>query len=124
MMSARDEDAPQSGDRRQVPRVAATIPVRVVAHDGRRWEGSSIDLGRFGLRLDVSTGIEPGHIAWLWLDLPDGAPPMRALGLLVRDDPHGQAFFFVIGGRPEATRLDQFIASCEPCGCATSPGSG
>lgn len=108
----RDEPKEQSQatSRRTSPRVRIALPVRVVDPAGREWSAKSMDLGPFGIKIDVRIPMEPYQIARLFLMLPDGAPPLQLAALLVRDAPDGQAFFLATATNDDLARLKNFLA--------------
>jgi signal transduction histidine kinase/DNA-binding response OmpR family regulator len=65
------ETTPEHVERRSERRVAVTLPVRVVAADGREWTGRSVDLSVSGIRLRVPAGSTTPDVATLRLTLSE-----------------------------------------------------
>jgi hypothetical protein len=76
-----------SGDhdlqRRGAVRVDAAAPVRVSTASHTFW-GETVDLSATGALIRLPGGREPGSAVELELHLPDGRPPLRAAGRVVR----------------------------------------
>lgn len=83
-----------SRDRRRAVRAAVEMPVAIFEDSGARWEGVSVDLSAFGMkvRADASDGI--GSTVTLAFTPPDGGLPLRTRALVLRHV-DGHAFYFV-----------------------------
>ena len=108
------EDRSEVASRRASPRVRVALPVRIVDPGGREWSAKSVDLGPFGIKIDVRIPMQQYQIARLFLTLPDGAPPLQLAALLVRDAPDGQAFFLATATNNDLARLKNFLARVNP----------
>ncbi|MBI3635648.1 MAG: response regulator [Candidatus Rokubacteria bacterium] len=82
-------------ERRRCARVPMTIPVRVLEYNGTEWQGTSIDLSPFGMKLRTQVAITPGAAAKLTFVPPDGGAAIQVMSVLVRVDPNGHVFYFV-----------------------------
>ena len=85
-----------SRERRGAWRVPVTLPLRVTTGQGDVAAGAVIEISATGLRARVDRAMRPGAAARLVVALPDGAPPVEALALVVRSDgEHMVAFWFL-----------------------------
>ena len=85
----------QQVERRQAPRFAATVPVRVADYNGSEWDTYSVDFSQFGMKVQTVGDIGRGAAARVSFTPPDGGDPIQAVSLLVRQYTDGQAFYFV-----------------------------
>lgn len=69
--SSETADAAERPERRSERRVSVTLPVHVVASDGREWTGRSVDLSVSGIRLRVPAGADTPDVATLRLTLAE-----------------------------------------------------
>jgi DNA-binding response OmpR family regulator len=81
-------------DRRRAARAAIEMPVLIFEDGGARWEGVSVDLSAYGMkvRADAPRGI--GSTVTLVFAPPDDGPPVRTRALVLRHV-DGHAFYFV-----------------------------
>jgi CheY-like chemotaxis protein len=94
------------GDRRRSRRRRIAIPVRGV--NGGTWQGTTIDIATFGLRLHREQG-PPAPTARLTFAPPDGGSMLSLLSLLVRAEPDGYAFRFVNLTASQFERLQELV---------------
>ena len=95
-------------DRRRAARVAVEMPVLIFEDDGARWEGVSVDLSAFGMkvRADAPGGI--GSTVTLVFTPPDEGLPVRTRALVLRHV-DGHAFYFVGLSDESFRRLAAFV---------------
>ncbi len=81
-------------ERRRAARAAVEMPITIFEDSGARWDGLSVDLSAFGMkvRADVPGGIRSA--VTLVFTPPDGGLPMRTRALVLRHV-DGHAFYFV-----------------------------
>lgn len=95
-------------DRRRAPRVPVKITVTILEDGGGAWQGTSVDLSVFGIKVRAEAPPAIGSPVTLAFTPPDGGPPIRSRALGLRH-PDGYAFYFV--NLPEASirRLEKFV---------------
>ncbi len=98
-------------NRRRHPRAKVSLEVVVEDRKGRRWQGQSVDLSPFGVKLRSKGTVQPGSTARLSFDPPGGDGPITVLALMVRTDPDGQAYTFVNLANADFARLKTFVDS-------------
>ncbi len=106
-LSDRLDAAGRAVDRRRSRRASVAMPVHVVEDSGAEWEGASVDLSAFGVKLGrphPSVG-SPGLAVRLIVGLPDGGPPLDLLSALVRRERDAYVFRFVNLAADELHRL-------------------
>jgi CheY-like chemotaxis protein len=93
-------------ERRLAARLPATLPLRVIAHQGGVATGEVVEVSANGLRARLDRSLTPGAAIRLSIALPDGGPPLDALALVVRaDGEHMAAFWFLDLSPSEVERL-------------------
>ena len=95
-------------DRRRSPRRRIAIPTRVIESGRVEWQGLSVNLSTFGLKIPSHGPITPGASVRLQFTLPDDAP-LFALAQFVRTDPDGHAYRFVNLTATEYRRLSDLV---------------
>ena len=95
-------------DRRRSPRRRIAIPTRVIESGRVEWQGLSVNLSTFGLKIPSHGSITPGASVRLQFTLPDDAP-LFALAQFVRTDPDGHAYRFVNLTATEYRRLSDLV---------------
>lgn len=103
------EGAEQPGERRRSPRPAIALPIRVVESRGLEWQGLSINLGTFGVKVKPHAPVTPGASVRLQFTLPDDDMPLFVLAQLVRTEGDEHAYRFVNLTRTEYQRLHDLI---------------
>jgi DNA-binding response OmpR family regulator len=103
------EGAEQPGERRRSPRPAIALPIRVVESKGLEWQGLSINLGTFGVKVKPHAPVTPGASVRLQFTLPDDDMPLFVLAQLVRTEGDEHAYRFVNLTRTEYQRLHDLI---------------
>jgi CheY-like chemotaxis protein len=100
--------APDDGprERRLAARRPVTLPLRVAVDQGGAATGAVVEVSATGLRARLDRQLTPGTAARLSIALPDGAPPLDALALVIRvDGDHMVAFWFLDLTPSEVERL-------------------
>jgi CheY-like chemotaxis protein len=92
--SQRPPDEGETAERRRAVRVALAIPVVILEDGGARWEGVSVDLSAFGMKVRARAPGGIGSAVSLLFTPPDGGLPIRTRALVLRHV-DGHAFYFV-----------------------------
>lgn len=95
-------------DRRRAPRVPANITVTILEDGGGAWQGTSVDLSVFGIKVRADTPQAIGSPVTLVFTPPDGGPPVRSRALVLRHT-DGYAFYFVNLPETSVRRLEGFV---------------
>lgn len=103
-------EAGQQMERRRSSRAAIIMPVRVTEYSGAVWDGMSVDLSAFGIKVRSTAKIRAGSAAKVQFPLPDGGTPVQVMSLLVRVDPHGHGFCFVNLTGADFQRITDLVA--------------
>lgn len=77
------------------PRARVAVPVRVADYRGGEWTGQSVNLSAVGMKVASNARLTPTTAVRLTFTPPDGGAPFDVTALLVRNDPDGDAFYFV-----------------------------
>jgi CheY-like chemotaxis protein len=90
------QSRPESGprERRRAARAAVEMPVLIVEDSGARWDGVSVDLSAFGMKVHANAPRGIGSTVTLVFTPPDGDLPIRTRALVLRHV-DGHAFYFV-----------------------------
>jgi DNA-binding response OmpR family regulator len=81
-------------DRRRAARAPVEVPVRVAEDDGTEWEGRSVDISPFGIKVRSQHTGTSGPVVTLSFGLPDDGPTIRTRALVVRQH-ETYAYYFV-----------------------------
>ena len=81
-------------DRRRAARAPVDVPVRVTEDGGTEWEGRSVDISPFGIKVRSSHTGPSGPVVTLAFGLPDDGPTIRTRALVVRQH-ETYAYYFV-----------------------------
>ena len=95
-------------DRRPARRVRTSLPVRM-SHKQRTWSAICIELSASGMKARTDEMIHRGLTPRLSFSLPDRGRPIDVLGLVVRVDPDGAAFWFLDLDPVDAARIDHVV---------------
>lgn len=95
-------------DRRRAPRVPVSITVTILEDGGGAWQGTSVDLSAFGIKVRADGPHGVGSPVTLVFTPPDGGPPIRSRALVLRHA-DGYAFYFVNVPEPAMRRLETFV---------------
>lgn len=108
-LSRRAEMGDRLVERRQTPRAAVALPVRVREYSGAEWEGTTLNLGAGGVKIRLPGGFHPGPAVEITL-APDAPERLRVLSLLVRVDLDGCAYYFLNLSDAELDRLRRLVS--------------
>ncbi len=103
------EPAEQQGDRRRSPRAAIAIPIKVIESKGVEWQGLSVNLSTFGVKIRPHAPGTPGASVRLQFTLPDDDTPLFVLAQFVRTDEGEDAYRFVNLTRTEYQHLNDLV---------------
>lgn len=95
-------------DRRPARRIRISLPVRM-SHNQKTWNAVCMELSASGMKARSNEPISRGLTIRLGFTLPDGGRPIDVLGLVVRVDRDGAAFWFLDLGRMDTTRIDHVV---------------
>ncbi len=95
-------------NRRRSARPGIAMPIRVIENGRAEWQGLSVDLSTFGMKIPSRGPVTPGASVRLQFTLPDDAP-LSALAQFVRTDPDGHAYRFVNLTGTEYRRLNEVV---------------
>jgi signal transduction histidine kinase/ActR/RegA family two-component response regulator len=101
-------------EKRRARRAAITLPVRVSEYNGAEWEGTSINLSPWGIKVQPNGPVRPGPAARLSLAMPDGGPRIEVASVLLRTDVDGYAFYFINLTGPQLHRLSALVQRFAP----------
>ena len=113
LLTRRLSDETQRVNRRRYARARVSLAVTLEDTTGRQWQGPSVDLSPFGVKLRLTGTGQPASTARLSF-APDGDARITVLALLVRKDPDGQAYTFINLTSADFTRLKNFVDSRLP----------
>jgi len=105
---SRPQRAERPPERRPAPRAAVKLGVRIAASNGTL-DGTCVEISSTGMKVRVSRRLRAGQAAKLEFTPPDGGAPIDVLGLVVRVDPDGAAFWFLDLMAHEADRLNALV---------------
>lgn len=103
------ESVDPSVDRRRSPRPAIALPIRVVESKGLEWQGISVNLSTFGVKVRPHAPVTPGASVRLQFTLPDDDMPLFVLAQLVRTEGAEHVYRFVNLTRTEFQRLHDLV---------------
>jgi CheY-like chemotaxis protein len=98
-----------TAERRPSRRVRISLPVRM-SHNQKAWNAVCMELSASGMKARSNEPISRGLTVRLSFALPDKGRPLDVLGLVVRIDRDGAAFWFLDLGRMDAARIDQLVS--------------
>ncbi len=99
-------------DRRPARRVPVS-PIRM-AYKRKAWDGTCIELSASGMKARSDDPIRRGLAPRLSFNLPDRGQPIDVVGLVVRVDRDGAAFWFLDLDPVDARRIDQMVKQTPP----------
>src|SRR5688500_17197249 len=95
-------------DRRPARRIPISLPVRM-SHKQRTWNGTCVELSASGMKARCDDTIRRGLTLRLGFNLPDRERPIDVLGLVVRVDRDGAAFWFLDLDPAAAARIHRLV---------------
>lgn len=98
-------------ERRHAARASIACPARVLAYDGSRWEGVTVDVSLGGVKLQCAAPIRDGTAVKVALELDEAGRPMEVFAVLMRRDHDGQALAFVNPSGAALERIGRLIDS-------------
>jgi DNA-binding response OmpR family regulator len=101
------EQTDHPSERRRSPRAAIAIPIRVF--DRTEWEGVSVNLSTFGVKIRPRRPVTPGPSVRLQFALPDDQDPLFVLAQFSRTDDAEHVYRFVNLTPTEHRRLDTLV---------------
>ena len=105
--------------RRRFPRVVVSLPIRVEGGSGGTALGDTVDLSASGGRVTIDTPLVEGDV--VVVELPERSGLGLRLPALVWESYVGGAVFvFVNLATREFTRLQEYLATCQPRGSRPS----
>jgi CheY-like chemotaxis protein len=100
-------------DRRPARRIPISLPVRM-SYKQKTWHGTCMELSTSGMKAASEQVIRRGLTPRLSFNLPDRSRPIDVVGLVVRVDRDGAAFWFLDLDPVDAARIDQVVRSAPP----------
>jgi hypothetical protein len=106
--------------RRRFPRVLASLPVAVEGGSGGTARGHTVDLSASGGRVTTETPLVEGDVVVLELPARSGLERLRLPALVWESYAGGAVLVFANLDAKEFTRLQEYLASCQPRGSRPS----
>jgi DNA-binding response OmpR family regulator len=95
-------------ERRPARRIRISLPVRM-SHKQKTWNAVCMELSASGMKARSNEAIRRGLTVRLRFNLPDQGRPVDVLGLVVRVDRDGAAFWFLDLDGADAARIDELV---------------
>jgi DNA-binding response OmpR family regulator len=95
-------------DRRPARRIRISLPVRM-SHKQKTWNAACVELSASGMKARSNESIRRGLTVRLHFNLPDQGRPIDVLGLVVRIDRDGAAFWFLDLDGADAARIGELV---------------
>ena len=106
--------------RRRFPRVLVSLPIRVEGGSEGTALGHTVDLSASGGRVTTDTPLVEGDVVVLELPERSGLDRLRLPALVWESYGDGAVLVFANVGSKEFTRLQEYLASCQPRGSQSS----
>jgi PilZ domain-containing protein len=106
--------------RRRFPRVLVSLPIRVEGGSEGTALGHTVDLSASGGRVTTDTPLVEGDVVVLELPERSGLDRLRLPALVWESYGDGAVLVFANVGPKEFTRLQEYLASCQPRGSRPS----
>ncbi|MGH7316358.1 MAG: PilZ domain-containing protein [Candidatus Rokuibacteriota bacterium] len=106
--------------RRRFPRVLAALPVRVEGGSEGTAQGHTVDLSASGGRVTTDTPLVEGDVVVLELPARSGLERLRLPALVWESYAGGAVLVFANLAPKEFTRLQEYLATCQPRGSRPS----
>ncbi len=106
--------------RRRFPRVLVSLPIRVEGGSEGTAQGHTLDLGAAGGRVNTDTPLVEGDVVVLELPARSGLERLRLPALVWESYAGGAVLVFANLAPKEFTRLQEYLATCQPRGSRPS----
>jgi CheY-like chemotaxis protein len=103
------ESAAQRVERRQAPRVRASLPVVLREYRGSAWDGTCIEISVSGMKVRTDAALPAGTAVKCGFTPADGGEPIDVISIVVRRDATGTMLSFVNIPAHEQRRLDEVV---------------
>jgi CheY-like chemotaxis protein len=103
------EAAAQRVERRQAPRVRASMPVSLREYRGAAWEGTCIEISVSGMKIRTDAALATGTAVKCGFTPADGGEPIDVISIVVRRDATGTVLSFVNLPAHEQRRLGDVV---------------
>ena len=103
------EAAAERVDRRQAPRVAASIPVSLREYRGAAWDGTGIEISVTGMKVRTEGSLAVGTAVKCGFTPADGGELIDVISIVVRRDTTGTVLSFVNLPEHEQRRLGEIV---------------
>ncbi|MEX2221282.1 MAG: PilZ domain-containing protein [Candidatus Rokuibacteriota bacterium] len=106
--------------RRRFPRVPVSLPIRVEGGSEGTAQGHTVDLSASGGRVTVDTPLVEGDVVVVELPARSGLERLRLPALVWESYAGGAVLVFTNLAPKEFTRLQEYLATCQPRGSRPS----
>jgi CheY-like chemotaxis protein len=103
------ESAAHRVERRQAPRVRASMPVSLREYRGAAWDGTCIEISVSGMKLRTDAPLTAGTAVKCGFTPADGGEPIDVISIVVRRDATGTVLSFVNLPAHEQHRLGDVV---------------
>jgi len=103
------ESTAQRGERRQAPRVRASMPVSLREYRGAAWDGTCIEISISGMKIRTDAALAAGTAVKCGFTPGDGGEPIDVISIVVRRDASGTVLSFVNLPAHEQRRLGDVV---------------
>ena len=103
------ESAAQRVERRQAPRVRASMPVSLREYRGAAWDGTCVEISVSGMKLRTDAPLAAGTAVKCGFTPADGGEPIDVISIVVRRDATGTVLSFVNLPAHEQRRLGDVV---------------
>ena len=103
------ESTAQRVERRQAPRVRASMPVSLREYRGAAWDGTCIEISISGMKIRTDAVLAAGTAVKCGFTPDDGGEPIDVISIVVRRDASGTVLSFVNLPAHEQRRLGDVV---------------
>jgi CheY-like chemotaxis protein len=103
------EAAAQQVERRQAPRVRASLPVVLREYRGSAWDGTCIEISATGMKVRTDAALAVGTAVKCGFTPADSGEPIDVISIVVRRDATGTVLSFVNLPAHEQRRLGELV---------------
>ena len=103
------ESTAQRDERRQAPRVRASMPVSLREYRGAAWDGTCIEISISGMKIRTDAALAAGTAVKCGFTPGDGGEPIDVISIVVRRDASGTVLSFVNLPAHEQRRLGDVV---------------